>query len=816
VSVASPDLEGVSSPPSGLSDGPVPESDSPAFGAKTVEGEIAGEPVLQYGPAAEQRGAGGAAPAEVAVPTGDEQKRRSTPGSHRAREDAAGQPRRGRSQRQPRSIPGAVEDRYLVSDLCHDLEEYLPPAQVAEVYDAYLFGAEAHSGQQRRSGEPYIYHPLAVARILAEMQMDHKCLVAAILHDVLEDTGRPKSEIATRFDDEVAELVDGVSKLTQIDFPSRAEAQAANFRKMMLAMTRDIRVILIKLADRLHNMRTLGAMAPEKRRRISRETLEIYAPIANRLGINSMRLELEDLGFRHLWPWRYVVLEAAVAGARQNQRELVAHVETAVRGRLEQEALDGEVSGREKHLFSIYRKMREKAKPFRELVDVFAFRVVVDRVDTCYRVLGQVHNLYKPVPGKFKDYIAIPKANGYQSLHTVLFGPNGTPIEVQIRTRDMHRIADAGIAAHWLYKNAAEGAGAKALADDWLRNLLEMQRDSGDSQEFLEHVKIDLFPDEVYVFTPKGRIMVLPKGATVVDFAYAIHSDVGNTCVAARIDRRLAPLRTVLFSGQTVEIINAPGAKPNASWLNFVVTGKARASIRGYLKNLKTREAQALGRRLLNAELARFGLDVEAVGESVIAVYAREVSLDSPEALFAEIGLGNRLPLLVARRLAGADKPVEESGAAEEGIPHRLAIRGTEGMVVNLARCCRPIPGDEITGLFSPGKGIVVHRCECRNLGEFQSKRDKWLEVEWDDDPKAEFATEMRVEVGNRRGALATVAAAIAEQGSNIEYVNSREKDGANSTLDFTINVQSRQHLAGIMRRVRLIPIVARVSRLSR
>jgi RelA/SpoT family (p)ppGpp synthetase len=723
----------------------------------------------------------------------------------------------GRSAKRPPPKPMAPADkpRYLISDLCADLDAYLAPEQVSEVYRAYLYGAEAHAGQERQSGEPYIYHPIAVARILAELRMDHKCLVAAILHDVLEDTGKPKSELAAMFDDEVAELVDGVSKLTQIDFPSRAEAQAANFRKMMLAMTRDIRVILIKLADRLHNMRTLGVMAPEKRRRISRETLEIYAPIANRLGINSLRLDLEDLGFRHLWPWRYHVLEGAVCRARQNQRELVGNVETAVRRRLQQEGIEAEVSGREKHLFSIYRKMREKVKPFKEVVDVFAFRVIVDRVDDCYRVLGQVHNLYRPVPGKFKDYIAIPKSNGYQSLHTVLVGPQGTPIEVQIRTADMHRIADAGIAAHWLYKNAAEGLGAKALADDWLQNLLEMQRDSGDSQEFLEHVKIDLFPDEVYVFTPKGRILVLPKGATVVDFAYAIHSDVGNTCVAARIDRRLAPLRSVLRSGQTVEIINAPGAKPNAAWLNFVVTGKARANVRSYLKNLQAQEAEALGRRMLNAELARFGLDVDTIGESVIGVYAREVHLESPAALFTEIGLGNRLPLLVARRLAGADTSAEAE-VPEEGSPRRLAIRGTEGMVVNLARCCRPIPGDSITGLFSPGKGIVVHRCECRNLGEFQSKRDKWLDVEWADDPKAEFQTEIRVEVGNRRGALATIAAAIAEQGSNIEYVNSREKDGMTSTLDFTINVNGRAHLATIMRRLRQIPLVVRITRLAR
>ena len=711
----------------------------------------------------------------------------------------------------------SARPRFLISDLCAYLDTYLPPEQVSEVYRAYLFGAEAHHGQQRQTGEPYIYHPIAVARILAEMQMDYKCLMAAILHDVLEDTGMPKEELARHFDDEIAELVDGVSKLTQIDFKSRAEAQAASFRKMMLAMTRDIRVILIKLADRLHNMRTLGVMAPEKCRRISRETLEIYAPIANRLGINSVRLELEDLGFRHHWPWRYHVLESAVRGARQNQRELVANVETAIRRRLAQEDIPSEVSGREKHLYSIYRKMQEKARAFHDLVDVFAFRVTVDRVDTCYRVLGQVHNLYKPVPGKFKDYIAIPKSNGYQSLHTVLFGPNGTPIEVQIRTHDMQRIAEAGIAAHWLYKASGEGGAAQALADDWLKNLLEMQRDSGDSQEFLEHVKIDLFPDEVYVFTPKGRIMVLPKGSTVVDFAYAIHSDVGNTCVAARIDRRLAPLRTPLHSGQTVEIINAPGAKPNAAWLNFVVTGKARANVRGYLKNLQRQEAEALGRRMLNAELAAFGTDLDRIGDECLMAQVEQLGLPSGTSLFAEIGLGNRLPLLVARALVGADAAEQATvPALEHGSPRRLAIRGTEGMVVHFARCCRPIPGDQITGLFSPGKGIVVHRCECRNLGEFQSKRDKWLEVEWAEDPKAEFATEIRVEVGNRRGALATIAAAIAEQGSNIENVQSREKDGMTTTLDFTINVKGRRHLAVIMRRLRQIPLVMRIVRLAR
>jgi RelA/SpoT family (p)ppGpp synthetase len=715
--------------------------------------------------------------------------------------------------------------RFLISDLLSELEAYLPRDQVSEVYRAYLFGAEAHQGQQRQSGEPYIYHPIAVARILAAMRMDYKGLMAAILHDVIEDTPTLKEHLADRFGDDVAELVDGVSKLTQIDFPSRAEAQAASFRKMMLAMTRDIRVILIKLADRLHNMRTLDAMMPAKRRRISRETLEIYAPIANRLGINRIRLDLEDLGFRHHWPWRHAVLSRTVEKKLQGQREMVASVEQALRERLAAVGIEAEVFGREKHLFSIYRKMVAKRRSFDDMVDMFGFRVIVDRVDTCYRVLGQVHDLYKPVPGRFKDYIAIPKSNGYQSLHTGLIGPLGVPIEIQIRTADMNRLAESGIAAHWMYKTDDGDTGAQSAAKDWLQGLLEVQRDSGDSQEFLEHVKVDLFPDEVYVFTPKGRILVLPMGATVVDFAYAIHSDVGNTCVAARIDRRLASLRSPLRSGQTVEIINAPGAKPNAAWLNFVVTGKARASIRSYLKNLQNREAQALGQRMLSAELAAFGLTLVDVGEPRILAYALESGLEDIGKLYADIGLGNRMPMLVARRLVGPAEPVPGGEVAMHAAPaegeavhskaRRLAIRGPEGMVVHFARCCRPIPGDPITGLFSAGKGIVVHRNECRNLGDFHSKGDKWLEVEWAEDPQAEFQTEIRVDVGNRRGALATIASAIAEQGSNIENVNSRDKDGTTTTLDFLINVTGRKHLAGILRRLRQIPTLTRIVRLS-
>ncbi|MCF1182479.1 RelA/SpoT family protein [Marichromatium gracile] len=719
--------------------------------------------------------------------------------------------------RAPESPLRAEPPRYLISDLCAYLESYLPPDQVREFYRAYLFGAEAHEGQKRKSGEPYIYHPVAVARILAEMRMDYKCLMAALLHDVIEDTDIAKAEVAADFGDDVAELVDGVSKLSQIDFDSRAEAQAASLQKMLLAMTRDIRVILIKLADRLHNMRTLDAMRPEACRRISRETLEIYAPIANRLGINWVRIELEELGFEHHWPWRRRIIHHAVRHTHGERVEMVGAVERALQEALAQEGIPGTVEGRRKHLYGIYRKMRDKHHPFEEVIDVSAFRVVVDRVDTCYRVLGVVHNLYKPVPGRFKDYIAIPKANGYQSLHTVLVGPQGVQIEVQIRTEDMQRMAESGIAAHWLYKSGEE-ANPAALAADWLQNLLEMQREAGNSVEFLENVKVDLFPGEVYVFTPKGRIITLKRGATVVDFAFAIHSDIGNTCVAARVDHRLVALNTVLRSGQRVEIINAPGAKPNASWLNFVTTGKARAGIRSYLKNLKQREALGLGKRLLNAELSVFDLDLDQLETPRLAAYLDEAKLAGLDALLVDIGLGNRLAALVARRLVGGE--LEELGSEPrneaKNHPNRLAIRGTEGMVVSFARCCRPIPGDTIAAQFSPGRGIVVHRSECRNLGSPERKRDRRLAVEWASEPEGEFSTEIRVEIGNRRGALAVVASAIAEQGSNIETVVSCEKEGMTTALEFVILVRSRVHLAQIMRRLRHIPLVERIIRLPR
>ena len=695
------------------------------------------------------------------------------------------------------------------------LEGYLEPDQIAEVYRAYLFGAEAHDGQSRASGEPYIYHPLAVAHILAEMRMDTKSLIAALLHDVIEDTPTAKDQIIKLFGEEVAELVDGVSKLTNIEFESRLEAQAENFRKMILAMTRDIRVILVKLADRLHNMRTLGAMRADKRRRIARETLEIYAPIANRLGMNRVRLELEELGFAALYPLRYRVLTDRMKKSRGNRKEIVSKIENSILERIKQEGLTAQVIGREKHLYGIYKKMREKHVSFNEIMDVYAFRIIVNSVDICYRVLGVVHNLYKPVPGRFKDYIAIPKANGYQSLHTVLFSPYGVPIEVQIRTDDMHRVAEAGIAAHWLYKSGDDtGNSAQVRARQWLLDLLEIQQHAGNSMEFLENVKVDLFPDEVYVFTPKGTIMELPRGATAVDFAYAVHTDVGNQCVAVKIDRRLMPLRSELRNGQTVEIITAAGARPNPAWLNFVHTAKARANIRNFLKNLQHDEAVSLGQRLLNKSLEQYGSNLQSLPEKNVQHVTDTFKVGSFDKLLMDIGLGNRMPMLVARALIqGEDEKLSKEIKSSSSESKPLAIKGTEGTVVTYAKCCRPIPGDKILGFVTAGRGVVIHVEGCKNVADYRNKPEKWIDVEWESGVTGEFPVELRLLVANQRGVLATIAAAISDLDANIENVVMDERDGQHSQLTFTVAVKNRKHLARIIKRLRSLSNVVRIAR---
>jgi guanosine-3',5'-bis(diphosphate) 3'-pyrophosphohydrolase len=706
--------------------------------------------------------------------------------------------------------------RFLISDLCLMLDSYLEKDQVKEVYRAYLFGAEAHEGQHRLSGEPYIYHPIATARILAELRLDHKSIIAAILHDVIEDTPTVKEQIAVEFGSDVAELVDGVSKLTQIEFESSAEAQAENFRKMILAMVRDIRVILVKLADRLHNMRTLDVMRPEKRRRIARETLDIYAPIANRLGINALRVELEELGFAALYPLRHKVLEKAVRAARGHRKEVLVKIETAIKRRMQQEELEGRILSRQKHLFSLYKKIRDKMLSFGEIYDVYAFRIVVDKVDTCYRALGVMHNLFKPVPGKFKDYIAIPKANGYQSLHTILFGPYGIPIEVQIRTEEMDRVAESGVAAHWVYKSSEQNLDQMhAGAREWLRELLEMQKHAGNSLEFLENVKLDLFPDAVYVFTPTGEIMKLPHGATVVDFAYAVHTDIGNTCIAAKVDRMDVPLRTTLRNGQTVEIITAAGARPSPAWLGFVVSAKARSNIRHHQKNLKREEAIDLGRRMLDRALGVFDSSDSQVVDEQLQALLKAYQLNDRDDLLVEIGMGRRPAVLVARSLLPPGEEGSSRDTRGDGAPvPALVIRGSEGMVTRFSKCCRPIPGDPVVGVITSGRGMMIHNRMCRNIADGKYNQENCLDVQWAPGIHEEFPVDVNVEVADRRGVLANVAKVIGDSDSNIENVGIEERDGLTNSLKFRITVRDRQHLASVMRRVRNIPAVIRITRM--
>jgi guanosine-3',5'-bis(diphosphate) 3'-pyrophosphohydrolase len=695
-----------------------------------------------------------------------------------------------------------------ISQLLDKLETYLPPGQVERVREAYDFGAERHQGQKRVSGEPYITHPVAVADILADLKLDADTLVAAILHDVIEDTPTAKAEIATIFGQVVAELVDGVSKLDQIQFKNRQEAQAESFRKMLLAMVRDIRVIMVKLADRMHNMRTLGAMPPIKRRRIARETLEIYAPIAERLGLYTVKLELEDLGFRALYPYRYRVLEREIKRARGNQKQFIGKIEETFKNTLKKAEITGGVEGREKHLYSIYRKMQNKHISLNEMVDVYGFRIIVDTVDTCYRALGLVHSVYKPMPGRFKDYIAIPRVNGYQSLHTTLFGPNGVPIEVQIRSEQMHRVAESGIAAHWKYKSGGDAFGGieHDRAREWLASLVQIQ-EGGSSEEFLESVKVDLFPDKVYVFTPKGKILRLPTGATAVDFAYAIHTDVGNRCVAAKVDRRLVPLRTPLRNGQTVEIITAKGATPNPSWSSFLVTAKARAAIRQYLKNLKRGEAIELGKRLLGVALEELSLNLKKIAAAEIDAVVKELNLRDADELYEKIGLGERLAPLVARHL----QPGGEGEHSHSSGP--LMIAGTEGLLVTYARCCFPIPNDPIMAYLSAGRGVMIHRQNCGNLAEYRKQPEKWLSVGWEGTQGRLFSSEIQLDINNRVGVLAAVASSIAGTETNIDQVSLEERDVNSSSLRFQLQVRDRKHLARVIRTIRRMPDVQRVYR---
>ena len=705
-------------------------------------------------------------------------------------------------------LPGGRRTPGL-KELLAAVGKYLTPEQVTRVEEAAEFGASAHKGQKRLSGEPFIAHPVAAAAILADLHLDADTLIAAILHDVIEDTPTPKDQLAARFGADVAELVDGVTKLDAIQFKSREEAQAESFRKMLLAMVRDLRVILVKLADRTHNMRTIQAMPLPRRRAVARETLEIYAPIAERLGLYNMKLELEDLGFEALYPHRYQVLERALRKARGNQKEFMKKIDQQLTGALAKNEIRARVETREKHLYSIYKKMLRKRASLAEIVDVYGLRIIADKPDTCYRALGIVHSVFKPMPGRFKDYIAIPRVNGYQSLHTTLFGPNGVPIEAQIRTEDMHRVAESGIAAHWKYKSGGDADSMQQQRTrEWLSSLVELQED-GTSEEFLESVKVDLFPDKVYVFTPKGTILRLPSGATVVDFAYAVHTDIGNRCVAAKVDRRLTPLRTVLRNGQTVEIITAKGAMPNPSWVNFVVTAKARNAIRHYLKSLRRTEAIALGQRLLNQALGEFRLTLEEVSSEVLQAVLGEFGMKDLDDLYEKIGLGERLAPLVARRLL----PAQAAPGGDPHAPAPLAIAGTEGLLVSYARCCFPLPNDPVFAFLSAGRGVIIHRERCVNVEDYRKHPEKWLPVSWRQAPERLFNSEIRIYVVNHTGVLAAVAAAIASTETNIHHVSIEEQDGDASILTFELKVRDRKHLARAMRVIRRMPDVTRVIR---
>ncbi|SON51057.1 bifunctional GTP diphosphokinase/guanosine-3',5'-bis pyrophosphate 3'-pyrophosphohydrolase [Vibrio tapetis] len=703
---------------------------------------------------------------------------------------------------------------YLFESLKDVAQEYLTEPQLEALRQSYVVARDAHEGQTRSTGEPYIIHPVAVARILAEMRLDNETLMAALLHDVIEDTETTKEELEAQFGTTVAELVDGVSKLDKLKFRDRKEAQAENFRKMVLAMVQDIRVILIKLADRTHNMRTLGALRPDKKRRIARETLEIYAPLAHRLGIHNIKVELEELGFEALYPNRYRVLKEVVRTARGNRKEIIQRIHSEISGRLEEVDLEARVFGREKNLFSIYNKMKTKEQRFHTIMDIYAFRVVVESADMCYRVLGQVHSLYKPRPGKMKDYIAVPKANGYQSLHTSMVGPHGVPVEVQIRTEDMDQMADKGVAAHWSYKTNGERSGttAQVKAQRWMQSLLELQQSAGNSFEFIENVKSDLFPDEIFVFTPKGRIVELPVGATAVDFAYAVHTDVGNMCVGARVDRNPYPLSKALKNGQTIEIISAPGARPNAAWLNYVVTSRARTKIRQVLKTMRREESVTLGRRLLNHALGEQSIsDIE---QSNIDHVIAELRIQTFDDLLASIGLGELMSIVIARRLLGdVDELTELAGSESDSSKKKLPIRGAEGILLTFAKCCHPIPDDHIIAHVSPGRGLVVHRETCPNVRGYQREPDKYMAVEWSKDYDQEFISELQIDMQNHQGALAALTNVISQTGSNIHGITTEEKDGRLYTITVLLTAKDRVHLASIMKRIRVMPHATKVRR---
>jgi len=691
---------------------------------------------------------------------------------------------------------------------------YLKKSEIQDVYKAYNYAFECHIDQKRRSGEPYITHPVSVACIAANLHLDAPSIIAALLHDVVEDTPATLKEVESQFGKQVTKLVDGLSKLDKLNFNDVVEAQAENFRKMLLAMSSDIRVMIIKLCDRMHNMQTLGHLNEQKRKRIAQETVDIYAPIANRLGLNRIYQELENLCFKHIHPLRHQTITKAIASARGNRKEVVEKILTEVEAKLKKEKIKAEILGREKQPASIHKKMSEKNLGFSEISDIYAFRIIVDDIKDCYHALGVLHSLYKPIPGRFKDYIAIPKANGYQSLHTTLFGPFGMPLEIQIRTLLMNNLAEAGIAAHWMYKTK-ENQVTRLQQDtnQWLKRLLEIQSNSADSLEFLEHLKVDLFPDEVYVFSPKGKIFVLPKGSTAVDYAYAVHTDVGNSCFVCKINNELVPLRTEVKTGDHIEIITGPMAKPNPSWLNFVITGKARSQIRAFMKKAESSDLVILGYSILNKALKAFHIEPDSIKKKHWEKLLHDYHLKNKDEILIDIALGRRVNIMVAHQLSSIVSGQGSIGRQEKFLDV-ISIKGSEGMAIDLADCCHPIPGDPILGYIDKDKGLIIHTHECNEIKKIKVDPEKWVDVEWEPNPDRLFKVKLDILVSNERGVLAKIASVIAEMESNIDKLTTEESDGGGFTsINFLIEVKSRIHLADIIRNLRKIEQVSRITR---
>lgn len=715
---------------------------------------------------------------------------------------------------EPKPNKNDVAADHPESSLTKSIQSYLNKKEIQAIYKAYHFAKESHVHQKRKSGAPYITHPVAVATMAANLHLDAPSIMAALLHDVVEDTDASIEEIEVLFGCQVSTLVDGLSKLDKLNFTDVIDAQAENFRKMLLAMSSDIRVMLIKLCDRTHNMQTLNYLKEDKRKRIAQETMDIYAPIANRLGLNRIYQELENLSFKFIHPLRHQTISKAIASARGNRKEVVSKILLDVEEKLKKEKINAEILGREKKPASIHKKMLEKNLGFSEITDIYAFRIIVKNIKDCYLALGALHSLFKPIPGRFKDYLAIPKANGYQSLHTTLFGPFGMPLEIQIRTLLMNNLAEAGVAAHWMYKTK-ENQVSRLQQDtnQWLKRLLEIQSDSADSLEFLEHLKVDLFPDEVYVFSPKSKIFVLPKGSTALDFAYAVHSDVGNSCLSSKINNELVPLRTLIKTGDHIEIITGPLAKPNPAWLNFVITGKARSQIRAFMKNAESSDLVILGYSILNKALKAFHIEPDHIKKKHWSKLLHDYHLKNKDDILIDIALGRRVNIMVAHQLSSIVSGHNSLGRQEKFLDV-ISIKGSEGMALDLADCCHPIPGDPILGYIDKDKGLIIHTHDCNDIKKIKVDPDKWVDVEWEPNPDRLFKVDLNILVRNERGVLAKITSEISAMESNIDNLITQDDDGNSFVvIKFLIEVKNRQHLADIIRKLRVIEQVSRINR---